>query len=84
VSSEASNTVRRLCDEAVAEFGALCFWWADRRPGKLDPNTVIKGLRQYGGHAGMRRARAIQEVLRAADGVSGAGSPGDRREPQSG
>jgi hypothetical protein len=84
VSSEASNTVRRLCDEAVAEFGALCFWWADRRPGKLAPDIVIKGLREYGGHAGMRRARAIQEVLRAADAVSGARSPADRRESQPG
>jgi hypothetical protein len=80
----AVDRVRQLCDEAVADFDVQCFWWADRRPGRLNPQTVVKGLRDYGGHAGLRRAKLIEEVMRAAEPLPEPGSAAHRGQPQSG
>src|SRR5437763_1007638 len=73
----AKSQLRQLCRQAITEFGPLCLWWAD--PDKVSPATIVRALRESGGHAGLRCASRIEEAMRAADGFSVEGSAHPRR-----
>jgi hypothetical protein len=64
----AEEALEALCREAVSRLGPACLWWADRA--KVAPATIVRALRDYGGHEGMRFAGRIEEAMRAADRLS--------------
>src|SRR5438552_19077566 len=76
MEDEARERLGTLCREAVSRFGPLCFWWADRS--KLGPATILRGLRENGGHEGLRCASQIEEAMRAVDRIPVVDPPASR------